>query len=271
MPCPGYDPEVNAGQARDEWMKRTGPFYPLLVAFRLHSNLPLASDLEPSSDDLQRAAPWTIAAGAITGAGLAFVAAILLRTPLVPAISATLLIALWIFASGAFAEKGMLRLLSRTFAGGAAIGSGHLLAAVLLRLGLVIGTAPESWTAALVVSAVAGRLAYLISLRPPWSLLGSAHGGGPAEDAAAQENPLARGLTPFRWAVVAAVVLLTNVALAGGWGMVILSFSAAIGAVGHRFAARSSSAAVVGAAELIALVIVAASSPALVSPLIAGP
>jgi len=257
---------VTAVDERDEWMKRTGPFYPLLVAFRLHTRLPVAADLEPTAEDLSRAAPWTIAVAFASGGALAVLAWLLLRTPLVPAIVATLLVAIGVFVSGAFAEHGLASVLARRIGAGAAVGSGHLLAAVLLRIGLLLGTAPEAWASALVLSTVAGKLAQLVAVRPPWSawLAGNAVDAGEGDG-----DPLARGLSPSRWVAVASVVVLGAIAFAGAHGLLAIAASTAFGAFARR--RHFDADMLVGACELMTLVVVAASSPAVVSPLIARP
>lgn len=257
---------MTAVDERDEWMKRTGPFFPLLVAFRMHSRLPVAADLDPTEDDVRRAVPWTLAVGFAVGGALSLVAWLLLRTPLVPAIVATLLVAMGVFVSGAFAEYGLAGVLARRIGAGSSIGSGHLLAAVLLRIGLFLGTAPEAWVAALVLSLVAGRLGYLLLLRPPWVVW-----MGAASDASESDDPAASGLSTSSWAVLATVVVLGAIAFAGARSLLIVLGCVAVAALARRARHRLDAEVVVAVCELLALVVLAASSPAVVSPLIARP
>jgi len=242
---------------RDDWMKRTGPFYPLLVAFRLHSELPVANQLEPTEEDLSQVAPWIMGVAIVWGGALALLATALLWSPLVPAIAATLLVAVAAFVTGAYAERGLVRLVLRQPEADAHLGSGHLLAAALVRLGILLGTAPSAWVPALVLSALAGKLTYLVTVRAPWDL-----------DTEAERQPLARGLSPVRWGIIGFIALLAAVAFAGAWGLAVVIVALGIGWLGTRYRG-SGPAGFVGLAEVAALVLVAAIDPASVSPLIA--
>jgi hypothetical protein len=248
---------VTGTDVRDDWMKRTGPFYPLLIAFRLQSSLPVAGGLEPTSEDLSRGGPWTIGVGVLIGLGLAVLATMLLWSPLVPAISATLLVAIWVFVTGGFAERGVVSSLLDLGGQTREVGSGHLLAAVLVRLGLLLGTAPAAWAMALVVSSVTGKLAWLVATRPPWDV--------PLDDEPERE-PVAAGLTPPRWGVVGLIAVAAVVAFTGPWGVGLLVAATAMGWAAGRM--RVSRATLVGTVELVALVAIAIAAPATVSPLV---
>lgn len=250
--------------ARDQWMRRLGPFYPLLVAFQLQTDLPVARELRPDGEDIGRAAPWVIGVGALVGLGLAAVATLLLWTPLVPAIVAALLVALGVFTSGAFAERGLASAVVKGLGEVGSVGSGHLLAAVLVRLGLLLGTSTAAWTAALVVPLVVGKLALLVQVRPPWDLFTDEE----EPEAGSGDAALAEGLGLGAWAVILAVALAASIAFAGGWGLLIAGLALGCGALGRRVAILERPA-VVGLVEVIALVVIAASAPAEVSPLIA--
>ncbi len=251
-----------ASEVRDEWMKRTGPFYPLLVAFRLHTRLPIAATLEPTEEDVRRASPWIMGVAFLLGGGLALCATFLRWSPLVPAIAATLLISCAAFVTGAYSERGLVASVQGLWGDGVSTGSGHLLAAVLVRLGLVLGTAPHAWPAAFVLAAVSGKLAYLVAERLPWDM---------GDDPDNRRSPIAEGLTPARWGVIGVSALLASLAFAGPWGLVALAVAVGLGAYAAGPQRRLSPGAVVGVVELLALVLIAATAPAAVSPLVSPP
>lgn len=253
-------PTVSGSDTRDDWMKRTGPFYPLLVSFRLQTNLPVAESLSPTEADLRRSAPWLIAVGVIVGVSLSLLGRVLLWSPLVPAISATLLITIGVFLTGAYAERGLTSVVVGLMGSAGGAGSGHLLAAALLRLGLLLGTATHAWSAAFVVAAVAGKVTYLVAVARPQRLLHR----DPDDDEA---EGFVAGMTPAAWAIAAAVALLAVVAYAGLAGFIALVIAVGIGAAGQR-KSSDRSASLVGIAELAAFIIIAAGAPAAVSPLI---
>ncbi|MEM9491906.1 MAG: hypothetical protein AAGC55_22360, partial [Myxococcota bacterium] len=53
---------------RDEWMRRTGPLYPGLVALCCLTAFPLPSGLRLADDDLARSALWFPVVGGLLGA-----------------------------------------------------------------------------------------------------------------------------------------------------------------------------------------------------------
>jgi TctA family transporter len=132
-----------------------------------------------------------------------------------------------------------------------------LLAAILVRLGLLLGTSPSGWAMALVASSIAGKLAWLVATRAPRDL--------PLDDESEVE-PVAAGLTPPRWGVVGLIAICGVVAFTGPWGVGLLVAATAMGWGARRLGI--SRATLVGVVELAAMIAIAIAVPATVSPLV---
>ncbi len=261
---------MDAGvDSRDLWQRRAGPLYSLLVAGKQLTRLPLAADLSPSEEDVARARAWLPIAGLVLGAALAVTAALLLETALVPVVVAALVVAIGLFATGAWLELGVARAidsLMRSPADAGASASVTLSVAVVvlvvMKVASLIGTSPAAWTGALVASQVAGR----------WSLL--AAGALPRATqlwkGRREESGAPEGSPSWTAIAVGSGVALLAVVLAGGAaGAVAFALALLIAWIGGRIARPSidspqlDALAAVGAlSELVALLCFAAWSPA---------
>lgn len=145
---------------RDEWMRRTGPFYPGLVALCALTIVPLPQGLSPTRDDLRRSAKWFPVVGAAIGATMAVLAKLLLWLELVPAVVAILVIFTTIVLSGSGMIMAVARMAQRM-----SLTVGRTRDNVLLGVGILalmgvlairgvalLGTAPDDWGTALLCS-----------------------------------------------------------------------------------------------------------------------
>lgn len=257
---------------RDEWMRRTGPLYPVLVAVWMLTRVPLPRSFEPSSEDLGRAAPWFPLVGALLGAVLAVVAGVLLATDLVPALVAAAIIGLLIAGTGGLRELGAIRTADRLRDQDDYVPSGTLsiygllaLAAVVGLRGLaLLGIDTGTWTEALIISSAIAHLVPLLllqlgdSLEPPLPERGSV---------------LTHRLSWTMFGIVAGGTALLALVLGGLVGLLAL-FLAGAAAFGiglimqRRFGGLTGDglATAAAACELIVLMCFAAAAPAATSP-----
>lgn len=250
------------GAMRDEWMRRTGPFYPLLVAFQLQSFLPVARSLEPSAEDLQRARLWLPVVGALAGAGLALVAALLAGT-LAPVVVAGLVVAVGAVATGGRFEVGLARAAER-LAGGALAGEPavvpialSLAVLLLLRAACLGGIELGAWAGALVASHVAGRFAMLASLEIPELWRGTL--------AAGDDGPARPRWVPF--AIVGAIAVVVVGVVGRGVGITALALAVVVAVAAIQIGRRQTrpddetASAAAAIAEVVVLLCFAALAP----------
>ena len=262
---------------RDEWMRRTGPLYPGIVALRNLTLLRIPRALEPTADDMSRSAPWFAVIGAIVGGLLALVAVLLLRADLVPAIVGGIVLVLAVVATGAMHEVGLTRSIDVLAAGNAddtyfdtadtqsgLFGLLALMALLSVRgLGL-LGTDTSMWVAAIVISQMTLRWSVLLLLKIGDRL------GEPRTD----RRTLMIG--EFSWAMFGAATALASVIaviLAGGLGLAALVIAALLAfGVGLFFQRkfgglnRHSLGAASVVCEVSVLLCFAAAHPAATSP-----
>lgn len=92
---------------RDEWMRRTGPLYPGLVALCCLSAIPLPRGLEPTGEDIARAAWWFPVVGAGIATSLAALAWFLSAIGLVPGVTALIVVIAGVVGTRAMLERGV--------------------------------------------------------------------------------------------------------------------------------------------------------------------
>lgn len=255
---------VQAIDARDSWMRRTGPFYPLLVAAQGQTRLPVAADLDPSGEDRERARPWWPAVGAILGLGLGFLGAIGLGMGLGTGVVAALLACIWVLAGGAWAELGAARLGDRLVSapgGEAAPAAGFTIALVVslaLRVACLLGIYPGAWIEALVVTAVVARWTPVaaVTMAPLFGRIARRRAAAEEEGG---EEPAAPPL-PGAELIATAVVAIAAIALGGIPGLLALLVAAGVAVAAVFFGAEKEASRLVLATELGALVCFAASS-----------
>jgi cobalamin synthase len=250
------------GLHRDEWMRRMGPFYPLLVAFQLQSRLPVAVSLEPNDQDIERAQPWLPAVGLCIGLAMAALLLALRGLALAPTASAALLISAGVLITGGWFEVGLGR--ATELAGSwldphGRAGAGRLAItialglALLCKFGALTGTSPSLWIGGLVSAAVVARWSVLVAQKlPEWSEREHAYDLG-------SEPSRLEG--PPRWvgfAVATAVALVTVVVAGRGPGLVALLLAGGFGLLGAQLSRRDPRSAEVMAAAAGALAEIAA-------------
>ncbi len=238
---------------RDEWMRRTGPLYPALVALRLLTRAPVLRGVELTDDDTGRAAVWFTVVGALVGAALALIALIVLAVDLVPAIVAALVLALAMVVTGALHEGQLARaadLLGRDddrsgFEG--RLGLYGLLAVVILfamRWILLLGIDRDAWPGALIAGQVAVRWVPLFLLRI----------GDRVEEPEPGRSLL---IGPFSWAgfgIASGVAVIAALGFGGAAGLVSLLLCAGVAFVVGLFFERrygGLSTATLGAASMV--------------------
>jgi cobalamin synthase len=261
--------------SRDQWQRRAGPFYSLLVAGKQQTRLPLAKDLEPSSEDVVRSWAWLPIAGLILGCGLAVIASLLLRTALVPIVVAALVVALGVFATGGWLELGvaravdaLMRSTDRAVSDSSSVTmSVVLVLLVVLEAAMLVGTRPSAWVGALVVSHLVGRWSMLLAIAlPRWrSLVGIAMTPPP------HEGTPDVGIDSPSWlaiGVASGVAFMGSVLAGGAAGALSFAIALPMAWLTRRLAARPSavrldSLAACGAiTQLAALLCFAGWSPA---------
>lgn len=265
---------------RDEWMRRTGPLYPGIVALRNLTVVRLPRVLEPTEDDLARSAPWFAVIGALVGGILALAAILLLRADLVPAIAGGIVLVLAVVVSGALHEVGLTRSVDVLAAGSSddtyydtpdtRSGLYGLLALMGLftvrALGL-LGTDTDVWVAAIVISQITLRWSVLLLLK-----IGDRLGDPP-------RAPRTLMVGEFSWAMFGAATAIASVIaviLAGGLGLATLVVAALLAfGVGLFFQRkfgglnRHSLGAASVICEVSVLICFAAAHPAASSPWVA--
>jgi hypothetical protein len=267
-------PLVGESSERDEWMKRTGPFFPMLVAYKLQTALPVARDLALSPEDSEQAAAWWPVVALVSGLVLSLLAEILLQGALVPALSGTLLAVLAFSLTGGLTDRSLAITAARLWRNWGAdssevgddlsVPSGTLLGLVLARTLILISTSTAAWPGVLLATLVCGRLAALTAV------MVAPVGARTSADVAA----LARASFVHVAAVstLAFVVAVGFVGLPGFW---LLPVVALIALVGRWLVAKlggldsSAVAALVGLAELLLLLIMAVIYPTVASPFVA--
>lgn len=273
--------ESSSRDARDQWMLRLGPLYPALVALGCLTRVPLPRGLEPTLEDRARSALWLPVAGGLIGAAMAGVIELFLALRLVPAIAGTLGLLAGLALTGGMLELGLAQTAEvaarsatsddreRRLAGVLAVGA--LLA--LRALGL-LGTALETWLAALVIAAMVAR----------WCPLLLTHVGAGAwlgVDIPVAERARATLIpapgTPMRTAVASAITVAMALWLGGGIGLLAVLVGVVVHAaslwLAHRSARGVSAHGLAAAAaitELAVLLVFAAAHPAVTSAWIAA-
>jgi adenosylcobinamide-GDP ribazoletransferase len=257
---------------RDEWMRRTGPLYPFMVALQVLTKLPVLRGVEPTSEDRQRAVIWFPVVGGLLGGTLALVAWILLETSLVPAVAAAFALGGAVAVRGAVHEIAITRYadqLSRdrddydTSLGLAGIIA--LLTALALRGVAFLGIDTDDWIGALVVSQLVAAWAVLLLIKL---------GAPPDESAYAPPEGLAIG--GFSWSLlgIASGIGLVVAVLFGRWtGVLALMLTGlVVFVVGMFFQRREEEighvqlAVAAGVCELVVLLTFAIAHPADISP-----
>jgi cobalamin synthase len=155
---------------RDAWKRRTGPFYPLLVAFRLQTRLPFVLSLEPSNEDCERARRWLPLVGIAVGLSLVGLSYGLRALQLSTSATAGLVLAAGVIASGAWYELGFADAVGYLSGwldpsrGGSSDSAARVSPALLLlcKYGALAGTAPSLWVGSLMCAHVGARWAVLV-------------------------------------------------------------------------------------------------------------
>jgi len=260
---------------RDEWMRRTGPLYPAMVALRQLTRLPVLRGVTPTLEDLTRAAPWYAAIGGLVGGLVALAAMLVQATDMVPAIAGATAVALSVILGGGLHEGGFARAVE-LIAGGAdreqpyareALGLYGVVAVISLlaaRALLLLGIAPGSWIGALILGHIALG----------WVPVFLSRVGDKVGEPLPGERTLLCGQPS--WASVgigAGFAVVVGVLFGGGVGILALVAAAAVAfGLGLFFQRRynglsaSSLAASGVVCELVVLLIFAAAHPATASP-----
>ncbi len=230
--------------ARDQWMRRAGPFYPLLVAAREQTRLVFLRDLEPTEIDRRSSLAWSPIVGALLGLGLGFMAALVGGLGIGEVAIAALVATAWVLAGGAWSESGLSNRANRWF-GDARDSEGVsapvaftlvLVVSLLLRATLLTSIYFSVWTSALLAAAVVARWAPIASAQLREGILRlkrrprSTDTASDEEDASSGTPPSESVFTTGLGLVSAAVVLVLPIilgipgllaVLAGlGWAMV---------------------------------------------------
>ncbi len=95
--------------ARDEWLRKAGPLYPLIVAAKLQTRLLLVPSLVESADDRERAEPYLPVVAGILGALLYVLYRLLAGFGLPSSVCAVLILAASVTLTGAWLEVGLGR------------------------------------------------------------------------------------------------------------------------------------------------------------------
>jgi adenosylcobinamide-GDP ribazoletransferase len=262
---------------RDEWMRRTGPLYPGIVALRNLTVVRLPRALEPTPDDMARSAPWFAVIGAIVGGVLALAAILLLGADLVPAIAGGIVLVLAVVVAGALHEVGLTRSVDVLAAGtsddtyydtpdtrSGLFGLLALMGLFAVRALGLLGTDTDKWVAAIIISQVTLRWSVLLLLKIGDRL------GEPRTD----HRTLMVG--DFSWAMFGAATAVASVIaviFAGGLGLAALIVAALLAfGVGLFFQRkfgglnRHSLGAASVLCEVSVLICFAAAHPASASP-----
>jgi hypothetical protein len=256
---------------RDWWMRRTGPFYSLLVAARGQTRLPVAPDLAPTATDRARARAWAPAVGALLGLALAVLAWIAGQLGLATGLIAALVACGWVIAGGAWAELGAAKIGERLIGRHAAeagvegvepaglwlIAAFTLAVAVslLIRTAGLLGTNTAAWIELLIVVPMIARWTPIGS-RLFDAVLGAVKSPAVAEPEDAAE---AEDAAPTAELVATAGVAIIAVLLAGIPGLAALLVAAGVAAAA-RFGGSEAPASLVLVTELAGLICFAAAA-----------
>jgi hypothetical protein len=257
---------------RDWWMRRTGPFYSLLVAARGQTRLPVAPDLAPTATDRARARAWAPAVGALLGLALAVLAWIAGQLGLATGLIAALVACGWVIAGGAWAELGAAKIGERLIGRHAAEAAGvegvepaglWLIAAftlavavsLLIRTAGLLGTNTAAWIELLIVVPMIARWTPIGS-RLFDAVLGAVKSPAVAEPEDAAE---AEDAAPTAELVATAGVAIIAVLLAGIPGLAALLVAAGVAAAA-RFGGSEAPASLVLVTELAGLICFAAAA-----------
>ena len=271
---------------RDEWMRRSGPLYPGLVAACCLTRLPVPAGLaQPTAADVQRAAVWFPVVGGLLGAALAGVIAVGVGVGLVPAVAAALALMLEPVLTGGLHEAGVARVAGQVGqelrrggtpdASGGSGGHGDVavagavaVVAVLAVRGVgLLGVAAGAWVGALVVSRMVARWAVLV--------MDALDEKAPAQDGPGQVRASLRvGLVSWvPLAVGGGITAVVAIWLGGSTGLIAALAGTAVAALLARLVRGAGEHRLAAAAvlcEVTVLLIFAARVPAAISPWIHG-
>lgn len=201
-------------------MRRTGPFYSLLVAFQYQSRLPVAASLVPSVDDQERAHGWLPIVGLGVGAALAALAALLAALSMAPVAAAAVLAVSGLVISGGWFGVGLGRsaeCIGARFDPQGSAGAGRvaipaaLASMLVLEFGALVAAGADVG-AALLTAQFAARLSTMVATQlPHWKRV---------KEVASEE--------PTRWGSAAVA--------SGGGAVVVLLFAGAVGLLAILFA-----------------------------------
>lgn len=269
--------------ARDDWMRRLGPLYPVLVALGCLTRVPLPRGLTPAPEDLARSTPWFPLVGVALGILMAGVAAVCTYVGLVPAIAGVLALMAGLVITGGMLEIGLAETAEAASSARPADERERRLAGVLAVSGLVtlralglLGMATDAWLAGLAVAAMIARWCPLVLalLAPRFGLSVTTPDRARATLAPATGSPVTVGV-----ASIVTIILATWLGRGAGLlavvlGIAIYGGTVALDARWSRDRARGSSrqglAAAAALTELAVLLVFAAAYPALRSPWVAG-
>lgn len=199
-------------------MRRLGPLYPGLVALCSLSLVPLPAGLLPTADDRLRAAKWFPAVGALFGASLALLAALLSWWGFVPALRAVIIQVAAVGLTGTGLLAGVAWTAQRVArpAGRVEADFAHWLPGTLAIVGLLaVRTAalmaldPDEWTSALMLSEVVAYWSVLFvqSIGQPADVPGA---GQPANLAVGQVSLPGLGMASAIAGATAVLVLIMS-------------------------------------------------------------
>lgn len=236
----------------------------MLVAAQLQTRLPIATSLEPSDEDLDRARPWLPAVGLLWGGALAFFAWVLLSSALATPIVAALVVTAMVVLGGAWSELGVARTTSAWLdRDGDIYGDVReqrvapiavsIAVLMLIRAAGLWSIDPLAWTGALIASQVAARFSMVVAVR-------------------AAKDPDGSGSESMSWMTFGASALaaVMFVSFAGyGAGLLALVLSVPCGLLAAKLArgdevVDKTAAGPAALAEVLALLCFAALSPAAV-------
>ena len=157
---------------RDEWMRRTGPLYPGLVALCALTPVPWPRGLSPSREDLTRAAKWFPAVGATVGLVLVIVCELLLWMGFMPSLVAIIAIGTGVAVTGPGRLRGAVTTIERVTPGApppvgdglSATGALTLIGLLAIELGGLLATDIDSWGITLFASEVMAYWCVLLLL-----------------------------------------------------------------------------------------------------------
>ncbi|MCG8420491.1 MAG: adenosylcobinamide-GDP ribazoletransferase [Proteobacteria bacterium] len=270
---------------RDEWMRRTGPLYPGLVALCYLTAVPLPRGLEPTEDDVVRSAVWFPLVGGIAGTVLYSLAQLLRAANLATAVAAIFIVVAGVAGTRAMRELGVGKTADRL--GGlranvsaseiTAHGAIAIVAALALRAGALISTDVGVWFAALVISQASAYWAMLLALKLTHQADGES-GSRQGRTESALTGKVSWTTAAVAGGILAGAAVMLDVWHTGGYSFVAVLATALLACfVGWFFQRRTdgatrptlASAALI--CEIAALLVFAAAHPASESPWIGPP